>query len=403
MAKQSNALIKLGLFLFNPIIGLFVSLTQVKRNSSFLVFFLFCICFGISFVVPEDKNSGYTGDGVTYRLKFQRIAKYKTSEFGKLMKDYFEFDDGEKDFYAIASSFIVSRFTNNYHYIFGFYAAIFAFFLLKSLRFITREQVFKNTFYCILLALIFVMSNPIFNINGVRFWTAAWVGIYCLFEIFINKNKRFLILACLTPLIHVSFFVYLSVLLIAILFRHFTKFWIILFVLSFFISEVAFLLLESIENYLPEFLARVIRLYTDPEVMASKDEQRVWYYAIFTIPPRLIINLTVLFFVKNVSQIEMKPISFNIYKLILVWMTFVNFTMLVPALGGRFLQLVIPLIVYVWLTVFNVKKKKYKRWIIIFLLAFAAPYLYIFRLTLKVTELEFYFSNPFYLIYYYLV
>lgn len=400
-SSKGNFIIKLGLFLFNPILGFITSLMQIKSKSSYIVFFLFSFIFGISFVVPSDKHSGYTGDGVTYRLKFEKMATYKTTDFNYIVNDYLEFDEGDKDFYVLATSFLVSRFTSNYHWVFGIFAIVFSFFMLKSLRFLTEENKYQNSFYCFLLATMFIMSNPIFNINGVRFWTAAWVGVYCLFHIFKNNDKRYLVLACVTPFIHVSFFVYLVVLLIALLFKKYNKVWIVLFCLSFFISEISILLLESAESYLPDFVSRMIRLYTDPEIMSMKEEKKVWYAAIFSFPPRLIVNLMILFFYKNRNFIKENRTSYNLYLFLIVWMTFVNFTMLVPSLGGRFFQLAIPIITYIWLTIFN--GKKYTKWIIAFYIAFAASYLYFIKLIFKVTEIEFYVTNPFYLIYSYLV
>lgn len=405
-SDSKDSIVKYAMFLFNPIIGFVVSLKNINTKSSYLVFFLFSILFGISFVVPSGRaiaraTDGYTGDGVVYREKFEKISTYKISEFQKLVNDYLAFDEGDKDFYVLATSFLVSRFSTNYHWVFGIYAIVFAYFLLKSLRFLTEEDNFKNSFYCFLMAVMFVMSNPIFNINGVRFWTAAWIGVYSLFHIFRNNNKRYLILASITPLIHVSFFVYLFVLMIALLFRKYNRFWFTLFVISFFVSEISFLILESVESYFPEFISRTIRLYTDTEVMALKEESKVWYADVFSFLPRLIVNLIVVLYYRNRKFILENPKTSNLYLFLIVWMTFVNFTTAVPSLGGRFFQLAIPIIVYIWLMTFN--SKKYSYWIKAYFLAFAPSYIYIFRLIFKVTEIEFYVTNPFYLIYNYLI
>jgi len=399
--EKKDAVIKFGLFAFNPIIGFGISLLHIKSNSSYLIFFLFSFIFGISFTVPSDRTIGYTGDGVAYRIKFNRISNYDTNEFQYLVDDYVEFDKGEKDIYAIATTFMVSRVTSNYHWLFGVYAIVFAFFMLKSLRFLTEQKEFTNSLFCFLLAIMFIMSNPIFNINGVRFWTAAWIGVYCLFQIFRNNDKRYIVLACLTPLVHVSFIVYLVVILIALLTKKSNQLWIVLFILSFFVSEVSFFFLESVETYLPEFISRTIRIYTDPEIIATRQESEVWYQFIFSWPPKFIVNIMILFFYKNRKLIEHFPKSYNLYLFLLVWMAFVNFTMLIPSLGGRFFQLALPFIAYIWLTVFN--QRQYLRWISIFLICFAPSYLYIINLIFKVTEMEFYVTNPFYLIYKYLL
>ncbi|MFT7082808.1 MAG: hypothetical protein ACJAT0_001285 [Nonlabens sp.] len=398
--EKKNTLIKLAIFFINPLFGFIISLKRIGADSSFLIFFLFSIAFGISFTVPDNRSGDYTGDGVAYRLKFERIAVYDTDKFNLIFTDYTEFDDGDKDIYATIVAFVVSRFTNNYHWLFGFYAAVFSFFMLKSLRFLTREENYRNDLYGFFLATIFIMSNPIFNINGARFWTAAWIGVYCIFQIFQNNNKKYLLLACLTPLVHVSFFAYLLILIIALLTKRWNKFWVVLFIASFLISEIAFFFLESLETYLPEFISRIVRLYTDPEIMATKEQSRVWFAFIFTWPPRIIVNLIILFFIKKKLLIQQNDKAFNLYLFLMVWMSFVNFTMLIPSLGSRFFQLSLPLIALIWLTVFD--NKKYFNWIVAAIICFSPSYAYFLNLIFEVTEIEFYVTNPIYLVYNYL-
>ncbi len=399
--KSNDLILKLGLFAFNPILGLFASLRNLKSNSSYVIFFVFCLLFGISFTVPENKNMGYTGDGVSYRIKFERTAQFDNNDFEEFVNNYFEFDDGSKDLYMKSASFMVSRFTDNYHFIFAFYALVFASFMLLSFRFLTSHENMSQTLLCFLLATFFIMSNPIFNINGTRFWTASWVGVYSIFQIFHNNNKRFFLLSILTPLIHVSFLAFVLMLFIALFLRKYDKLWMILFILSFFLSEVSLLLLETIQSYLPSFISKVIQLYTDSNIIETKQEQAVWYAFIFKVPPRLAINFIVIFFYKYRELIYKSHFSSDLFRFLIVWMTFVNFTMFIPSVGIRFIHLAIPIIAFIILDVFY--EKKFTKLLLITLVCMLPSYAYFINLTFEVTEIQFYITNPFYLIYDYLV
>lgn len=400
LTRRYGQAVKFGLFIINPLIGFLYSLRNIKSKSSYIIFFLFSFIVGISFTVPSGRTADFTGDGAVYRARFDRIASYNKVEFINLYRDYIKFDEGEKDFYATTISYLVSLFTNNYHWVFGIYAIIFGFFLLKSLHFLTKEKEFTNSIYCFLLAIIFVMSNYIFNINGVRFWTAAWIGVYSMFQIFLNKDKRYFFLAGITPFIHVSFLVYLFVLVLAYFLKKYYRFWFVMFLISFFVSGIALDLLKSVESYFPDFIARTIRLYTDAEIITKKNEATLWYVKIFQYLQILAINTTVILFHRNRMVIQKNPQTYNLYLFLMVWMTLVNFLMTIPSLGGRFLQLAIPLIAYIWLMVLD--KRKYFTWMIVYFMAFLFSYLYQLRIILKVTELEFFIASPIYLIYNYL-
>lgn len=399
--KKGNAIIKYCIFLFNPIFGFIVSLKDIKSQSSYNIFFLFTILFGMCFTVPSGRTADFTGDGAVYRLRFDRMAAKTDNDFEKVYKEYIQFEEGEKDFYVTAFSYIISRFTTNYHWAFTFFAFVFGFFMIKSLRFLTDDKQFNNSIYCFLLVIVFIMSNSIFNINGLRFWTASWIGVYCIFQIFLKNKRSYFLLAALTPFVHVSFFVYLLVITIAYFSRKNSNFWFCLFVISFFVSSFAEDLLKIAESVLPAFISRTISLYTDAEVVANMRQDTVWFAKVFSFLEKFVINVTLILFYRNRAEIAKHPLAYSLYLFLIVWMTFVNFSIAVPSLGGRFLRLALPLIVYIWMVLWK-DQRTYFNWLIFFLFAFILDFSYQFRSILKVTEIEFYISSPFYSLYHYL-
>ena len=400
--EKQNTIIKYGLFLINPFFGLLATLRDLKSKSSYTIFYLFCLLVGMCFTVPSGTTAEYTGDGARYRQKFERIAFSSNKTFDEVYKEYKKFDEGDKDLYSTSVFYLVSGFTTNYHWVFFFFAFVFGYFMLKSFKFLTDNKEFTDSLYCFALAFIFIISNSIANINGVRFWTAAWIAVYCIFQIIVNKNKKYFILAILTPYVHVSYFVFLAVLLIAVFSKNRSNFWFVMFLISFFISSFAQDLLEVAEDALPDFISRTIALYTDENIVAAREEETKWFVYLFSFAKLFLLNVIVFVLYRNKKALfQGKEKAYNVFLFLLVWMTFVNFTITVPSLGGRFLILALPLIAYVWL--FTLKElKKYNILFLLFLVAFSMGFYEQFKLLLKATEIEFYISSPFCLTYYYL-
>ena len=188
--------LKIILFLLSPFFSFLYALRRMNTKSSYIVFFLFAVFFGMSFTVSNVRGIDGTTDGISYRNAFESYKNVSTSQYYDGLKRFFTFDEGNKDYDTVA--FYVSRITDNYHVMFMFFAAIFAFFQLKTFRFLTTEDNFNNSLVCVLLAFLFTY-NQIFNINGMRFWTAAWIGVYSIFQIFLNDNKKYFLLALCTP------------------------------------------------------------------------------------------------------------------------------------------------------------------------------------------------------------
>src|SRR5690606_38353493 len=135
-------------------------------KSSYIVFFFFALFFGLSFTVVEER--GY--DSSHYKNEFENYRFVNAYTFEQDFENFLTFNDGKKDYYFDTVAFYVSRITDNYHFMFMIFAAIFAFFALKSFKFFTSEENFSFSVACLILAYLF-MYNQIFNINGVRMWT----------------------------------------------------------------------------------------------------------------------------------------------------------------------------------------------------------------------------------------
>lgn len=401
--KENNTdkALKIILFLISPFIAFLYSLRTIKTKSSYTVFFLFCVFFGLSFSVPLGKSEENRADGASYREKFELYKYVSDSEFYKRFNEYFTFEEGAKDYYFDTVAFYVSRVTDNYHIMFMVFAIVFAYFGLKSLRFLTSEPKFDASLSCLILVYLF-MINQIFNINGVRFWTAAWIGVYCIFQIFRNGNKKYFLLALCTPFFHGAFWVYILVITFAYFSKWIQKVWVVLFFISFLVSNISVELVRGIIDSLPSFIAGMAQSYTDEgyiEERAAAGSGFYWVAEFFRFAVRVYMNYLVWLFIKNSNRITANPKTKALFAFLLIWMTFVNFTMSIPSLGGRYMYLAYPIIAYIWLV--NFKGVKYQKVLhampFVFLFSFYTQFL----LYKNVLDFTFYFSSPFYLIYKY--
>lgn len=395
--KKQDVQLKIILFLISPFFAFLYSLKTIKTRSSYIVFFLTAIFFGMAFSVPSGKDELKGGiDGQFYRSDFESQKYITNSEFVDKFIEFLSFDEGKKDYYFETVAFYVSRITDNYHVMFIFFAAIFAYFSLKSFKFLTAEEKFDVSIVSYILVYFF-LNNQIFNINGLRFWTAAWIAVYCIFQIYRNGNKRYFLLALLTPYFHGAYWIFLAVLILAQLSKRFEKTWIVLFIISFFASSFAVEFVQYFQSYVPTFLSKLADSYTSVDALERTWSGFGWIPILFKKLVLIYLTVLVFLFIKSSKEIKQNKKIKDLYLFLLVWMSVFNFLMIVPSLGGRFIQLSFPIIAYIWLVAF--KDYKYQRVILIFPLVFFWNILQQFLYYIEVLSPGFYFSSPFYLLY----
>ncbi len=338
------------LFFIFPFYAFILSFKNLKNKYSIWVIFLFYILFGYTFIVQDIKFDSYS-----YVENFENYQNAKPNNYFNDLANYSTFNSNIKDIYDITSYFLISRLTRNYHILFAFWALIFAFFFLKSFQFFICRREFVKSITVYLLTFLFIYSNNLFNINGVRFWTAAWIAVYVIFEIVINKNYKFIFLALITPLIHISYFLFLAILLTYILLSKFNTFWVVTFIISFFISQFSIELIQNYKYLVPTFIQNMIWAYTE----SMRFENRIdyltnlpLYVKLFDSLPNLFVNFLMFIFILKSKHLNTKE-SKSIYIFLLIWLSFSNFTMTIPSLGNRFIFLALPLIAYLCLLNFS--------------------------------------------------
>ena len=106
--RNDDKAVKLILFVISPFLSFVYSLRRINTRSSYVVFFLFAIFFGISFTTQPH----HTMDSVRYIARFNGYVFYSLNDFLNEFNLFLTFEEGSKDFYFNTVAFLVSRYSS---------------------------------------------------------------------------------------------------------------------------------------------------------------------------------------------------------------------------------------------------------------------------------------------------
>ena len=383
---------KIILFLLWPFAAFLYALKDIKSNSSYFIFAGFCVLFGVTFIA---QNEG--ADSFRY-VESLRQFSMEGADIWSIIAEYFTFDTNIKDLYIYVMYYLTSLFTSsNYHVFFLFVSLVFSYFYLKSMRFVTGNASFSNTLPMLLLIFLFTYSNPIFNINGVRFWTTAWVAVYLVFQVVVRQRKEYMFFLFLLPLMHAAytmFVIFFFVIYFACKNLNVLS-W--LFIVSLFFSDVAYNYMDNITPYLPTFLRNMVWSYTESDnALAKMDGLGPSYARLLNALPHYFIVLLIILFIRERKRIQTDKSSKRMLLFLLGYQSLVNLCVFIPSMS-RFNELSIPLVVYIWVNSYEVMKKYNK---ILYLIPFVYAYSlrYWLKNMLSISDPFLYLSNTFHLL-----
>lgn len=375
------------LFLLNPFLSAINSLINIRDKQSQKLLYLWFLVFGAAFCAVNE-----TADAYRWVEIFNIESKYTVGQYLDQIRLYFSFDSDIKDIYALTVNFIVGRFTDNYHWTYLIYASVFGYFYIKSLQIFFRYEIVDNVFFYSLLFL-FCYSNPILNICGMRMWTASWMAVYATLKIIIDKDYRCLFLLFLTPLVHDSFFIWIAIVLIAIITWRAKKIWYILFIASSFVSAVSFLdLFSAYTDFLPQFMQNQVWAYTESEnaldKMAGVTTLPLYAQILRALPGYFILALSYILIFKT-KQIDSDSDKARFLYLFIVIATITNFISPIPSLNRFSSVTIIPFLVIVWAMNKDVLIN-FKKFLMLAPVAYSYSILYWLRELISETEIWLY-------------
>lgn len=382
---------KLVFFLIWPFGTFLHSLRSPQSRSSRIIIYLWFVVFGLCFMPVKEEADSYR-----YAQEFAFSNNMSTYTYQKEVSSFFNnsYDTEIKDIYLLTAIYLVGKVSDNVHLFFMALAMVFAFFYVKSMKYaLYSEGKVRNDLIFFILFGWFCISNPIFNINGARFWTAAWMGVYIMFRYLINKDYKVLFLLPILYLVHASFILYIVVFLVFLLLGKYHKAWEVIFVISLFFSGLSFLpvLSDYVMDYFPQNLQFLVQYYTSEDYMSYRAEKMATlsaYAQFFTGLPKIAINTVAAICLLNRKSLEKNVSSSRVLEFSIVLLSLSNILSVIPSVG-RYLNIVIPFLVYILLSNFDFSKQ-YKWVVYIIMVMYTYPiYLWILNMRI-VTQLTTY-------------
>ena len=386
--QTNNVGSKLPLFFLNPFLSAIVSLKNIRDGVSHRILYLWFLVFGIGFCAMNE-----AADSFRYVEEFMMESQYTWGRYLLEVKEWATFESNIKDIYTLTVNVLVGKFTSNYHWTYLIYAAVFGFFYIKSLKIFLKHQMVKKEIVFYALLFMFCYSNPIFNINGVRFWTAAWIGVYVALNLFVERKYRMIPLLILMPLVHGSSVIWVVIMLAAIILSRFQKVTIGLYLASSFVSAVSYLnILNDYSYMLPQFMQNQIWSYTESEMalerLAGISEYGAAYADFLIALPGYFQILLCILLILNRKEIYQNKKAGILMTVMLALAAITNFLSGIPSMG-RFQAFVIPFLVIVWSMNHDILKK-YDRYFYAVPILYAYSLLYWYRHMSGVTDLYLY-------------
>ena len=352
--NKRNFSILLILFIVSPILSLLFSIKNFSLKESKFIIYLFCIFFGLTLVLGNDKLDSF--QYAQYLKNFEFDRNYTFNSFF----ENFLASEKSLDIAQFFVSFFVSKITYHHNLLFGVFALIFGFFYIKNISNMYHLYSYNKNYLSLILLLIFVFNlNPIFNINGFRFWTATWIFFYGVYGYFREKDFKYWSFLILSVLFHFSFIVPCVVFFIYFLFGNRYKLYFFLLICSFFISEFVIYILPDYSYLFGEGIEMKVSRYSSKdyieksgELTQNAIEEFKWY---LFLPGKLMYYylLFIFFYVLKKFKSEIEYLNLEFLSFILLFSAFSNFVSFIPTMA-RFKTLTLLFVIAYLLNIFSI-------------------------------------------------
>lgn len=327
------------LFLVWPISALILAFKNYRIKWSRDIFWLFCVFFGFTFIIAGEGGA----DSDRYARNF--IA-YAHSDLN--LKDIWSYfysatEDSKLDIALTLINYFVSRLTDNPSILFMVFGFIFGYFYSRNIWYVLDKINGKLTGIIILYILSFALFNPIWNINGFRFNTAAQIFLFGTLPYLLEGKTSRLLWSGASILFHFSFLLPSVILILFIIFKNRTNLYFGFFIFTVFIKEIDIQQVQSLLLYLPNIFHSKVTAYTNPDFAKatwSEVQELNWYVPYSAKVVKWVIYLLVLYiFFLGKDLLKERPDLKTLFSFSLLFYGFTNILSFIPS-GGRFVAVV---------------------------------------------------------------
>ena len=318
-------------FIFCPFLGLVQAIKNYRSSWAKPTVIAFVAFFGMSMVKSEAVDSS------RYVQKLE--AMYAGNKnFADLQASFYDDEEGQADIYVPLITYLFSLFTDNGNLLYLFFGLVFGYFYANNIWLVLNQSVGKLSWKQYLLLAVFSMVIGFWTLTGLRMWTAAHVFFYGGFLYLFHNQKKGLLIATASVLIHFSFILPVILLVAYSLFKLNFRILFIFYIASFFIAELNIGFIKNIlESNLPDFLLPRVKSYLNEDYLAEFEQATVaanWNVLYHTklLSYFTLLFISVLFFKANLASQTRKLLGFS-----LLFLAVANILSLLPS-GGRFLD-----------------------------------------------------------------
>lgn len=273
-----------------PFAGLFSALKNWRKPWAMNVFWVVCAFMGaIQIYHPAGTILGDGRDAGRYVLELQEMHR-SVNSLAEVSRHFYDGDTN--DVFRSILQYLVSRFTENGHVFFFVLAIIYGFFYSRNIWYILNRINDQRIKWLWVMVAAFFLVCPIWNINGVRMWTALHVFVYGAMPYLLEGKKKGLIWSAASILIHHSFIfpIVLLALFVVLGRRTSSKGWVTTLFFIFYIITLTIKSLDlgalnaALQVYLPNFYSDRIDGYVNEDTLARNLEglaQNSWHVAFF--------------------------------------------------------------------------------------------------------------------------
>ena len=355
------------LFLLLPFLAVIMAIRSFRTSWAKNIIWAFVVFYGFTFSIsaPVGKEAG----SADINRNTDQVTNLYESNLGFAGIAKLYRDNTDIDILQLTISIAVSFITDSPRVLTAVFGLVFGFFYSRNIWFVLERMNGKLKLTAILLLVAYSLIDPIWNINGFRFFTAAQVYIYGLLPFIFDGKKKGILISAISILVHFAFLLPVGVLLLYVIVGNRTLIYFIFFLASLVSTGINIVAFNNfVESSIPGVLADRTATYRNEDAVEELQSgavqadvpQRNWYINLYNAGLQwpLTAFLVILFFKRRTMALFNKrflsSLSFSF-----LFLGVANILASLPS-GGRFITVAmfsaLPLII---LYVQNFPKEKY--------------------------------------------
>ena len=203
------------LFLLLPFLAVIMAIRSFRTSWAKNIIWAFVVFYGFTFSITAPVSKDGASPDIN-RNTDQVINLYESNisfiDIAKLYRD-----NTDIDILQLTISIAVSFITDSPRVLTAVFGLVFGFFYSRNIWFVIERMQGKLKLTAILLLVAYALIDPIWNINGFRFFTAAQVYIYGLLPFIFDGKKKGILISALSILVHFAFLLPVGVLLLYVI------------------------------------------------------------------------------------------------------------------------------------------------------------------------------------------